>query len=136
MANNSDNSGEKRGVDKGGGAYIGGNVTVGGDFVGRDQTKTVIEQQVSLEDFRHLLGEFGQLLKQSGVSGDEAEVIEGDFKVVEQQAAKDKPNGAIVKSRLNSIMEMLKDSAGAAGHVEKIMTVGGKLAKWAGVLFV
>ncbi len=135
MTHKSDSS-KKGSINTRGGAYIGGNANIGGDFVGRDQTKTVIEQHVSLEDFRQLLGEFGQLLKQSGVSGDEAEVIEGDFQVVEQQAAKDKPNGAIVKSRLNSIMEMLKDSAGAAGHLEKIMTVGGKLAQWAGVLFV
>jgi hypothetical protein len=44
MTNNSDNSREKGDVDTGGGAYIGGNMTVGGDFVGRDQTHEQLQK--------------------------------------------------------------------------------------------
>lgn len=41
----------------------------------------------------------------------------------------------VIKSRLSSVMEALKHAAGAAGNLEKIVSVGSKLAKMAAILF-
>jgi hypothetical protein len=120
-----------RRVDTGGAAYVGGNVaTGGGKFVGRDDHSATITQQVaSLEELRKLVAELGRLLRQANLTGDVAEVIDADFKVIEQQAAKEAPSGVVVKSKLSSVMEALKNAAGAARHVDKIVSLGSKLAK-------
>lgn len=81
-----------RQVDTGGGAYVGGGVsTDGGRFVGRDDySTTAVQQGVSLDEFRKLVGELHQMLRQADLRGDTAEVVEGDLQVIEQQAAKER----------------------------------------------
>jgi hypothetical protein len=141
-------------INTGGGAYIGGRVKVGGDFIGRDKVVTAGErgvaiggnvsgsgnvisqlQGVTLEDLRVLVAELGHLLPQTGLNPDVAEVIEGDYQVVKKQAESDKPNGGIVKNKLKSILELLTSSGNAAGAVEKILSVGSKAMQVAGLLF-
>ena len=141
-------------INTGGGAYIGGRVKVGGDFIGRDKVVTAGErgvaiggnvsgsgnvisqlQGVTLEDLRALVAELGHLLPQAGLNPDVAEVIEGDYQVVKKQAESDKPNGSIVKNKLKSILELLTSSGNAAGAVEKILSVGSKAVQVAGLLF-
>lgn len=128
--------------DTGGGAYIGGSVTTGGgDFIGRDQIKTVTaslvggQQGITVEEFLRLLGEVRTLLARSKIEQDTIEVIEGDFKVVEQQAAKEKPNGAIIKNKLKSVEEMAASAGKATEGIEKIIAVLGRLVKMGMALF-
>jgi hypothetical protein len=127
---------EPKTTDTGGGAYFGGNVTAGGDVIGRDQTITNVgnQQGVSIEEFRSLLAEFRHLLSEATLDADTTQVIEADFQVLENQAAKEKPNGAIVKSKLKGMTELLGDTASAAGSLDKIIGVLGKLTAYAGVL--
>ena len=120
----------------GGRAYIGGNVnTGGGDFVGRDQQK--IQGGVSLEEFRTLVADIGRQLHQQQVNlpPDVATVIEGDFQVVEQQANQESPNGTIIKSKLNSMLDLLKNTGDTVGALDNIMSLAGKAALLAGHLF-
>lgn len=124
-------------VDTGGAAYVGGSVdTGGGKFVGRDDhSRTIAQQGASLDELRQRVAELGRLLRQADLRGEVAEIIEADFKVIEQQAAKDSPSGLIVKSKLSSVMEALKHAAGAADHLDKMVLLGSKLAKIAMALF-
>ncbi len=147
-------------ISTGGGAYIGGRVKVGGDFVGRDKVVTagaggvavggnvtggaivtgsgnIISQPqgATLEDLRALIAELGRLLPQASLNPDVAEMIEGDYQVVKKQAESATPNGGIVKTKLKSVLELLTSSGNAAGAVEKILSIGTKAAQVAGLLF-
>lgn len=123
-------------IDTGGGAYIGGSVTAGGDFVGRDQTKTVYHQEgASIENLRKLLGELRALLPQAELEPDIAEVIEGDFKVVEAQTAKDRPMGALIKSKLKGVSDLIQETGKTSDAVEKILKLLGRGLALAGTLF-
>lgn len=123
-------------IDTGGGAYFGGSVTAGGDVVGRDQTKTVYHQEgASIEDLRKLLGELRALLPHAALEPDIAEVIEGDFKVVEAQTAKEQPMGALIKSKLKGISDLIQETGKTSDAVEKILKLLGKGLALAGTLF-
>jgi hypothetical protein len=39
---------EKKSINTGGGAHVGGNVTVGGNFVGRDKITQTVEQGITV----------------------------------------------------------------------------------------
>ena len=138
-------------INTGGGAYVGGNVdTAGAPFIGRDQvTKatggSVIntghgnvvgqKQGASLEEFAHLLAEMRKLLPQEGLAPDVVEVIDADFRVVEEQAAKEKPTGAIIVSKLEGAAKMLTTLSGAAVAAQKLAPLAQKAVEWAGQLF-
>ena len=124
-------------VDTGGGAYMGGRVdTGGGDFVGRDQVKTVHQQQgASVEDLARLLAEVRKLLPQAGLDPEVTEVIEGAFRVPEDQAAKDQPKGGIIKAKLKGISELIQETGKTSDAAAKILTLLGKGATPAGALF-
>ena len=147
-------------INTSGGAYVGGNVdTTGAPFIGRDQvTKAtggsvivtggkvgvintgdgnVITQQqgVSLEEFANLLAEMRKLLPHAGLAPDVVEVIDADFRVVEEQAAKEKPTGAIILSKLEGAAKMLTAMSGAAVAAQKLAPLAQKAVEWAGQLF-
>lgn len=123
-------------IDTGGGAFIGGSVSMGGGtFVGRDQSNVTYQQGASLPELQSLVAELGRLLRQEKLPAEIGETVEGEFETVEQQIAEDKPNGTIVKSRLSSLKELLSGADAAAGSVEKILTVVGKAVQLAGLLF-
>jgi hypothetical protein len=115
--------------------------TGGGDFIGRDQIKTVTtdlvgrQQGITVEEFLRLLGEVRTLLAHSKIEQDTIDVIEGDFKVVEQQAAKEKPNGVIIKSKLKSVEEMVASAGKATEGIEKIIAVLARLVRTGVALF-
>jgi hypothetical protein len=127
----------------GGGAYVGGNVNAGGDFVGRDK-HTVVSgdgnvvnstQGGSLEEFSTLLAQLREQLPQSGMDPEVAEAIDADCQVVEQQAEKPSPNGTLIKSRLGGMVETIKTAGGAADATTKILALLTKLSILAGTLF-
>jgi hypothetical protein len=128
---------EKKGINTGGGAHVGGNVTVkAGDFVGRDKITQTVEQGITVKDFTALLNELKQLLPQTAVDFDTHRIIEGDFKVVEDETLKENPNGAVIKGKLKGMMEMLSSAGGALEGTEKIASLLGKALKWTGALFL
>jgi hypothetical protein len=81
------------------------------------------------------VAELGRLLPQAGLPKDLTEVIEGDFKVVEQQASKDSPNGGIIKNKLSSLLGLVNSAGNTAGALEKIISVASKATQIAGLLF-
>jgi hypothetical protein len=124
-------------IDTGGGAYIGGNVsTGGGDFVGRDQVKTVHKQEgASVQDLLKLLADVRALLPEAELESDVAEVIEGDFRVVEEQTAKDRPKAGLIKAKLQGIAGVIQETGKTSEAVGKILTLLTKGAALAGALF-
>ena len=139
-------------IDTGGGAYIGGDVKAGGDFVGRDQviitgdgnvvgdqsSATVIKQVTegaTLEEFLRLLAELRQALPAAGLDPDTAEVIEADVQVVEEQAQKEKPSTAVIVAKLKSIAEVLTASGAVATAAQKLLPVAQQALTWAQQLF-
>lgn len=125
-------------INTGGGAYIGGNVRVDtGDFVGRDKTVnvTAAQQGISAAEFGRLIADIRGSLPQAGLDPDTAEVVDADFKVVEEQVKKDKPNKAVITGKLEGAVKMLTAAAGAATAVEKLLPAAQKALEWAGQLF-
>lgn len=124
-------------VDTGGGAYVGGDVdTGGGDFVGRNQVANIgVQQGAAVEEFVQLLGEMRRLLPRSGLDKDVVEIVDGDFREVEQQARKPEPNRAIIWGRLKGAVEALTAAATLAEAGQKLLPMAQKAVEWAGRLF-
>lgn len=121
-------------IDTDGGAYVEGQVTVeGGDFVGRDKI-TSIDQGASIEDFVKLLAEIRQSLPHAAIDPEVRRVIESDFQIVEVEAAKDKPNSAIVKGKLKGMLVMLSTAGGALDGAEEVVALLTRASKWAAAL--
>lgn len=130
------NTGTQTRIDTGGGAYVGGGVhTGGGTFVGRDQFTVPGPPDASLAELRALVAELGRLLEQVKLPAEIGEIVAGDFKQVERQVEQDAPKGALVKSRLSSLKELLSGAETATGLGERIVAVLGKAARLAGLLF-
>lgn len=119
------------------GVHIGGSVTVHGDFVGRDQFKTIHQSQegASVADLVRLLAEVRALLPQAGLDPDSARAIEGDFRIVEEQAAKAEPKSGLIKSRLNSAMDLIQGAGKTSEALEKIAVLVGRVAAMAAGIF-
>ncbi len=148
-----DEKGNPGGVNTGGGAYIGGGVnTGGGKFVGRDETiitgdgnvigdhsqATVIKQAnqgATVAEFSALLAQMRALLPQAGLDADTAEAVAADVKVVAQQAARPKPNPALIAAKLEGITKLLAAATGTAGAVEKLLPLARQAVQWAAQLF-
>jgi hypothetical protein len=142
----------KRSINTQGGAYVEGGVTTGGgDFVGRDQNKVVVQGNVegstlvvgsdnqvtgtqnaaSLTDLVRLVDEIRAQLPQSGLDPDTQEVVEGDFRVVENQLAKPEPKKALILPKLKSIAEVLTVGAVAGEAVQKLAPMVQQAIAWA-----
>ncbi len=121
-------------INTGGGAYVGGNVRAG-KFIGRDETITNAPQGATLAEFVRVLADMRAALPQAGLDPDTAEVVDADFKVVEAQAGKEKPNKAVIVSKLEGAVKVLTAAAGAATAVEKLLPAAQKALEWAGQLF-
>ncbi len=132
----------KKTIHTGGGAYVGGRVTVsGGDFVGRDKIQTT--PGVTPAQFLDLLAELRQALAGAGLpsggpvglDADTAQVLEADVQVVEAQAQKPQPGSAIILSKLRSLAEVLTEAAKTAASAAPLAALAQKALDWAGQLF-
>jgi hypothetical protein len=125
---------EKKTIHTGGGAHVGGNVTVsGGDFVGRDKIQTTTG--VTPAQFLSLLAELRQTLAGAGLDADTAQVIEADVQVVEAQVQKPQPGSAIIVGKLRGVAEVLTETAKTAASVAPLAALAQKALAWAGQLF-
>jgi len=124
-------------VDTGGGGYFAGKVeTGGGDVVGGNQFKTVHQQQaVSLGELLQIIREIRTLLPQAGLEPDEAEAIEGDFRVIEEQTAMDPPKGGLIKAKLTAAIEQIQAAGKTSDAITRILALLRQGAVLAGSLF-
>ena len=142
-----------RQINTDGGAYIGGSVTTGGGkFVGRDDVTVVgdgnvvgdrsqatvtkqAHQGATVEAFTRLLAEIRTLLPQAGLDLEIAQSVDADVQVIEQQAAKPKPNATIIASKLEEVTKLLTAAGGLAIAGGKLLPLAQKAVEWAGQLF-
>ena len=128
---------EAHGVDTGGGAYIGGKVEVGRDFVGRDQV-TIVEQTsegMTVDAFLQLLAELRQQLSTARLDTDTSDIIDADVRVIEEQASKEKPSKAIILSKLKGVTELLTETGKVAVAATALAPLAEKAITWAQQLF-
>ena len=128
-------------VNTGGGGYFAGNVNAGGDVVGRDYLKNsrnveINRQGASVDELKSLLAELRQLLSQVELKSDTARIIEGDVRVVDEQAGKKDGDGGLIKNRLQSIRGLLSGAGDTAGSVDRIMSVVNKAIQMAHTLHI
>ena len=144
-----------------GGTHIEGDIfTGGGDFVGRDKIvsggeRSVVvggnvnnsaivtgdgnlvggsTQGVRLEDLLRLVQAMRDLLPQANLDEDTAEMVAGDFQVLETQLAKPEPKKAVVLPKLKEIAEALTLVVGAGEAVQKLLPMAQQAVQWAGQL--
>ena len=115
-----------------------------GVAVGRDLHGTVVtgdgnvigqQQGVSLAEFQRLLAELRQGLAQAGLDDDAEAIIDGEFRVVEEQSAKPQPVGPIITAKLDSATKMLTALAGTAAAAQRLLPMAQQAVEWAGRLF-
>jgi hypothetical protein len=94
-------------IDTGGGAYVGGSVTTGGDFVGRDRT-TITGDGVVLGN-----GSRVSLTKSSGVSGETVTML------FEQAAALARQQPAAVREEVAAAVETAQEETAAGEDADK-----------------
>jgi hypothetical protein len=138
MSENDDVKKPSTDVNTGGGAYVGGNITVsGGGFVGRDQIEitgngnvigdhsraTVIKSEagVTTDDFLEVLNELQRELSSVELDQDITLAIEADLQVVETQARRPEINRELLLLKLNSVVEMLEMSTDVSGVGEHVL---------------
>jgi hypothetical protein len=146
--------------DSAGGTYVGGNVhTGGGDFVGRDKIQAgnrsviitgaasgnliqtgdgnlaAVQQGATLEQFVRRLAELRAALPQAGLDADTTEALQTDVTLVETQAQKPKPNGALILAKLKGVVELLTTAVTASEAAQKLLLVAQQAVQWAGTLF-
>jgi hypothetical protein len=124
-------------VNTDGGAYVGGHVdTGGGKFVGRDDLSRVGEPTgVTVQEFVALIHEIRAQLPQAGLPEDAVDAVEGDFEIVEQQAQKKEPEGALIVPRLKSAADALKALAAAGTAAQSLVPMVRQAVEWAQQLF-
>ncbi len=128
---------EPHGVDTGGGAYIGGKVEVGRDFIGRDQV-TVVEQTsegMTVDAFLQLLAELRQQLSTAGLDTDTSDIIDADVRVIEEHASKEKPSKPITLSNLKGGTELLTETGKVVATATALVPLAEKAITWAQQLF-
>ena len=128
---------DKREIRTEGGAYVEGDVHVsGGDFVGRDKIEIHRPAEgVTVGEFVALLSQVRQLASQAALDKDTAEVIEVDFRVVEEQAKRPQPNRAIILSKLKGAAELLTAATAAVAAAKPLLPLVQRAVEWAGQLF-
>jgi len=127
---------QPRPTDTGGGAYVGGDVKAGRDFVGRDQVIiSQVTEGATLEEFLRLMVELRQALPAAGLDHDTAEVIEADVQVVEEQAQKEKPSAPVIVAKLKGIAEVLTATGTVATAAQKLLPLAQQALTWAQQLF-
>jgi hypothetical protein len=142
----------ERTIDTGGGAYFEGKIdTGGGDFVGGNQNKVTLgnvsgstvvvgsgntvtggnQAGTSAADLAGLVAEMRCLLPQAQLQPRVEQVIDGEFKAVEEELAQPQPAKALVLPGLKKIGETLALAAGAGEAISKLAPMIEKAIQWA-----
>jgi len=147
-------------VDTGGGIYVGGNFD--GIYVGRDQIITIQHEDrsihntgpvsnsvqitgdgnqvqntsgVSIDEFIQLLGSMQTLLSQVSLPAEEKDEAHSDLERVAELAQKPEPNKGLIIKRIDSLVNLLANSATIAVAAPQLIEMGRKALEWAQMLF-
>lgn len=121
-------------VHTGGGAYIGGTVTVNGDFVGRDMTKTT-HNGASVAEFVSLIEKMKTQVAALPLGADEKAEAQQTLDKAKQEAGKDKPNTNLLKSRLETVKGLIEGVVGVGTAAATLLPMLEKGLAWVGQLW-
>jgi len=88
-----------------------------------------------LEGFMKDLESLRQALQQADLDEDKIQAIDSDLESVQAQARKERPNRAVIMSKLRSAAEILAAAEGSAGAIERLQSLASALLSMAGKLF-
>jgi hypothetical protein len=124
-------------VKTGGGAYVGGHVTVtGGDFVGRDKIISEVSssQTITLEDFFSLLERLQSELKEARIEAKVNAMVENELDSIKTEAQDEQPSLPIIETKLISLKNLLEKTGsvvvattGLAEVIQQAIVVAQKL---------
>jgi hypothetical protein len=145
--------GNSQDINTGGGAYIGGNITVsGGDFVGRDQiyisgdgnvigdhsSATVVKQNafnLSRDNFLQLLDRLARVVSYANIDPEIAEAVDSALQSAEIQAQKTEPNARLLLMHLRNVVDLLVTVDGALNVRERLLPLAQQALAWGKQLF-
>ncbi|MFQ6102132.1 MAG: hypothetical protein ACE5OS_12985 [Anaerolineae bacterium] len=104
--------------------------------MGRDKVVVrQVAQGATVEDFLRLLVQLREMLPAAGLDPETAQVIEADVRIVEEQAWREEPRGAVVLTKLKGVVELLGAAGAAATGVSRLAPLVQQAIQWAQQLF-
>jgi len=94
-----------------------------------------IEADVTVDQFHNLLKNLLEVVQTSGLDSETKEIVENDLQAVCAQTIKDKPNTALILSRLSGVLAVLGTADGVWGLAERIRPIAEQALQWARMLF-
>ncbi len=113
-------------------------ITGDGNVVGDNNWVHVEKSQttgVTVDEFLRLLDELQARLEGSRLDPDLAEAAAEDVRAVAAQARKPRPNGVVIRAKLNSLLGMLATADGVWGISERVLPLVKQALEAAGQLF-
>ena len=111
----------------------GGSVNVAGGDI--NQTVTNVTQNATPADFPKVLAEITAMVEKAGLDPDFTEEAKATLQSVEAQSKKEKPNLALITSKLKSLTELIGAAAGAEAALQQITPLIQKAVQLAQQLF-
>jgi len=111
----------------------GGSVNVAGGDI--NQTVTNVTQNATPADFPKVLAEITAMVEKAGLDPDFTEEAKATLLSVEAQSKKEKPNLALITSKLKSLTELISAATGAEAALQQITPLIQKAVQLAQQLF-
>jgi hypothetical protein len=106
------------------GVNASGDVNIGdisGQFaIGKNISQFQSSSTVDIEKLKKSLLDFREEFDKLDISSENQDIIKGDVSAALKEAAKDEPKLPIIKSRIESIIETLKDAGIAVKNISEI----------------
>jgi hypothetical protein len=121
------------------GDFVGGSKEIkGGDgsiVAGKIEADSILLNSppapgATVDDLLQALAQWHALVKEMPLPRDEAEVIEGDFQVIEQQLAQEQPRKHLILPKLKSILELVTAAGAASQALPKVVEMGENVVAW------
>lgn len=128
--------GDKVAGDKVGGDKISGDKinTGGGDFVGRDQNRSITPAP-SMDQLIELLEQLRIDIQSAGLPDRVRRSVEIDLEIAEAEARDPLPNQSVILTRLQSLRAVLENAAGAGGAALALFELALRALDLAGQIF-
>lgn len=105
---------EEKSVNTGGGAYVGGNIKAGVDFVGGDKVMTEISssQSTTVQDFLAIFERLRSKLQETNLEGIVNTVVTEEIANIEKEAQDEEPSLPIIEVKLTSLKNLIEKAGG------------------------
>lgn len=120
----SEENGSKNIGDKGYGINAGGDVHIGdisGQFaIGTNISQVQYSSNIDIEELKKSLLAFHEELIKLDISSEDQEIINGDMSAALKEAGKEEPKLQKIKSRVENVIETLKDAGKTVKNISEL----------------